>query len=71
MYNLFIMISEERKQHLEEIYQSFLNDERILKMKDIHIHNGTSCYMHSFKVAKLAIKESIKRGYEDLRGENS
>ena len=53
-------ISEERKQELEEIYQSFLNNEKILKMKEISMHRGSNCYIHSFKVAKLAIKRALR-----------
>ena len=59
------MLSLETKKHLEEIYQRFLHDEKILQMKDIYIHNGTSCYLHSFRVAKLAIKIAIKKGVTD------
>ena len=53
-------INEDLKQELEDIYQSFLNDERILKMKDIQMHRGSNCYIHSFKVAKLAIKRALR-----------
>lgn len=50
----------EEKQNLENIYQTFLHDERILKMKDIPMHRGSNCYEHSFKVAKKAVKNAIK-----------
>ena len=53
-------ISEEKKKELEEIYQRFLNDEKILQMKDIPMHRGSNCYVHSFKVAKLAIKRALR-----------
>ena len=53
-------LTEEIKKQLEEVYQSFLNDERILKMKEIPMHRGSNCYIHSFKVAKLAIKRAIR-----------
>ena len=53
-------ISESEKAQLEEIYQAFLNDERILKMKEISMHRGSNCYIHSFKVAKLAIKRALR-----------
>ena len=59
-------ISEERKQELEAIYQSFLNDEKILKMKEISMHRGSNCYIHSFKVAKLAIKRALRHKRGDL-----
>ena len=53
-------ISEERKLELEAIYQKFLHDERIKKMMDIPMHRGSNCYFHSFKVAKLAIKNALR-----------
>ena len=53
-------ITEEKKQELENIYQSFLYDEKILKMKEISMHRGSNCYFHSFKVAKLAIKRALR-----------
>lgn len=53
-------ITSEEKKQLEEVYQSFLNDERILKMKEISMHRGSNCYIHSFKVAKLAIKRALR-----------
>ena len=58
------ILSEEEKRELENIYQSFLNDEHILKMKEIPMHRGSNCYIHSFKVAKLCIKKAVKKeGY--------
>ena len=59
-------ITEEKKQQLEDVYQSFLNDERVLKMKDISMHRGSNCYIHSFKVAKLAIKRALRHKKGDL-----
>ena len=53
-------ISEEKKKELEAIYQRFLHDEKILRMKEIPMHRGSNCYEHSFKVAKLAIKHAIR-----------
>lgn len=52
-------ITEEQKQRLEDLYQTFLNDEKILRMKDISMHRGSNCYEHSFKVAKKAIEKAI------------
>lgn len=49
-------ISKELKIELEEIYQTFLNDEKIKRMKDINMHRGSNCFEHSFKVAKKAIR---------------
>ena len=53
-------ISEQQKKELEDVYQSFLHDERILRMKLISMHRGSNCYIHSFKVAKLAIKRALR-----------
>ena len=54
-------ITLEEKKRLEDIYQAFLNDEKILRMKDISMHRGSNCYLHSFKVAKKAIKKSLNK----------
>ena len=54
-------LTNEEKRKLEDIYQRFLNDEKILKMKEISMHRGSNTYIHSFKVAKLAIKRALKR----------
>ena len=59
-------ITEERKQELESIYQSFLNDEKILRMKEISMHRGSNCYIHSFKVTMLAIKRALRHKKCDL-----
>ena len=53
-------ITSEEKERLENIYQTFLNDEKIKKMKDIPMHRGSNCYEHSFKVAKYAIKKALR-----------
>ena len=53
-------ITEEQKARLEDLYQSFLHDERVLRMKEISIHRGSNCYEHSFKVAKKAIKRALR-----------
>lgn len=54
-------ISLIEKEELEKIYQSFLHNEKILRMKDIPMHRGSNCYIHSFKVTKLAIKRALKK----------
>ena len=59
-------IDDKKKQELEDVYQSFLHDERILRMKDIQMHRGSNCYIHSFKVAKLAIKRALRHNKGDL-----
>ena len=59
-----MIIEETEKNRLEELYQSFKNNPLILKMKDIPMHRGSNCYIHSFKVAKLAIHKALKgKGY--------
>ena len=59
-------ITTEQKKELEDIYQSFLHDEKILKMKEISMHRGSNCYIHSFKVAKLAIKRALRHNKGNL-----
>ena len=54
-------ITLEEQNRLENIYQSFLNDEKILRMKDISMHRGSNCYIHCFKVAKKAVKKSLRK----------
>ena len=54
-------LTSEQKQELEDLYQSFLHDEKVLKMKDIQMHRGSSCYIHCFRVAKLCIKKTSKK----------
>lgn len=63
------MISDEQKKKLEDLYQSFLHNENILKMKDIPMHRGSNCYIHSFKVAKRVMRKAEKKDnldYESL-----
>ena len=55
-----MVVTDAQKEELESIYQSFLHDERILKMQEITMHRGSNCYIHSFKVAKLAIKRALR-----------
>ena len=59
-------ISEQRKQNLEEIYQTFLHDEKVLRMKEIPMHRGSNCYEHCFKVARLAIKRALRHKHPAL-----
>ena len=59
-------ITSEQKNELEKIYQSFLHDEKILKMKEIEMHRGSNCYIHSFKVAKLAVKRTLRHHKVDV-----
>ena len=52
-------LSEEEKNRLEELYQKFLHDELVQKMKEVPMHRGSNCYLHSFKVAKKAVKHAL------------
>ena len=61
-----MIIDDAKKKQLEDIYQSFLHDERILRMKNILMHRGSNCYIHSFKVAKLAIKRALRHKVGDI-----
>ena len=54
-------ITKEKQTELENLYQGFLHHELILKMKDIPMHRGSNCYIHSFKVCKLVIKKALKK----------
>ena len=57
----------EEKQELEDIYQEFLHNEKIQRMKSIPMHRGSNCYIHSFKVAKLAIKRALRHKKGNLK----
>ena len=61
-----MIIDEITKKDLENIYHTFLCDERILKMQEIPMHRGSNCYIHSFKVAKLAMKRALRHKQVDL-----
>ena len=56
----------EEKQKLEDLYQQYLNDERVQKMKLVPMHRGSNCYYHSFKVARKAIKHALRYKKADL-----
>lgn len=62
-------ISEEEKQRLEGIYQSFLHNEKIKRMKEFGMHRGSNCYEHSFKVAKKAIKYAVRSRRKNINFE--
>ena len=53
-------ISIEQKAKLETLYQSFLNDPRIQRMKEVPMHRGSNTYEHCFKVAKKAIRKALR-----------
>ncbi len=59
-------LTQEEKENLESLYQTFLHDEKILKMKEIPMHRGSNCYLHSFRVAKLAIKRALRHKSVEL-----
>ena len=60
-------ITEEQKRKLEETYQHFLNNENILRMKEIPVHRGSNCYIHTFRVVKKVMKKAVKsRKFLDL-----
>ncbi len=60
-------INNKEKLELEEIYSSLFKDERILKMQTIPMHRGSNCYIHSFKVAKLAVKRGLRHKNVNLK----
>ena len=62
-------ITLEEQQRLEDIYQSFLHNEKILKMKEFNMHRGSNCYEHSFKVAKKAIRYAIRSRRKNINFE--
>ena len=49
----------EEKKRLEDLYQKFLNDEKVKRMMQVPMHRGSNCYLHSFKVAKKAIRHAL------------
>ena len=61
-----MILTKEMKDKLEKIYQSLLKDPLVQRMKDIPMHRGSNCYVHSFKVAKLAMKHAVKHAKLDL-----
>lgn len=54
------ILSQEEKETLENIYQTYLNDPKVMRMKDISMHNGSCCYNHSFLVTKYAMRKAIR-----------
>lgn len=58
------ILSKEQIQELEDLYQSFLHNPLVMKMQEIQMHRGSSCYIHSFRVCKLCVKKALKKkGY--------
>lgn len=63
-------LTKEQKNELEEIYQFYLNNENVKRMSEIQMHRGSSCYIHSFRVAKLCVKKAARYQrytFEDLK----
>ena len=60
-------LSNKEKEELEKLYQEFLNNEKILKMKDFPMHRGSNCYLHSFRVAKLAVRNALRHKFTNLK----
>ena len=54
-------ITLEEKEKLETLYYFYLNNPLVDRMKDISMHRGSNCYIHSFLVAKLAIKRALRK----------
>ena len=54
-------ISEEYKKELEDLYQSLLHDPKVNRMKEVPMHRGSNCYLHSFRVAKKAVHLALKK----------
>ena len=49
----------EEKKRLEDLYQKFLNNDKIKRMIQVPMHRGSNCYLHSFKVAKKAVRHAL------------
>ena len=60
-------LSIEEKQELETIYLSFKENEKIQRMKKVPMHRGSNCFLHCFKVAKLAVKRGLRHKKVDLK----
>lgn len=60
-------LSDIEKKELEDLYQKFYHDEKIQRMKNIPMHRGSNCFLHSFRVVKLAIKNGLRHKYVDLK----
>ena len=60
-------LTKEQKAELEEIYQRFLHDKKVMRMEEIQMHRGSSCYIHSFRVAKLCILKAARYKRYDMQ----
>ena len=60
-------ISDSEKRELESLYSSFFNNEKIRRLMDVPMHRGSNTFIHSFKVAKLAVKRGLRHKSVDLK----
>ena len=60
-------INEEQKRELENLYQWFLHNDKMQNMREIPMHRGQNCFVHSFRVAKLAIKRALRHKEANLK----
>ena len=59
-------IDEQKRQQLEEIYLYFFHHEKIQQMKAVEMHRGSNTFIHSFRVAKVAVKRALRHKKVDL-----
>ena len=50
---------------LEKTYNYYYNNELIQRMREIPMHRGSNCFLHSFKVAKKATIYCLKSNLRD------
>lgn len=62
-----MVISELEKKELEELYQFLFHHEKVRRMIEIPMHRGSNCFIHSFRVAKLAIKRALRHKNVNLK----
>ena len=55
-----MLLTEERKQKLEETYQFYLHNKDVLRMQEIPAHRGSNVYLHTFKLVKKVMKKAVK-----------
>jgi len=53
-------ISQEEFNKLNDLYKKFFNDPRMQRMKEIPMHRGSCCFLHVFKVTKMAVLMGMK-----------
>ncbi len=60
------ILPKDEEEKLEAIYQQYFHDPKIQEMKRIGMHRGSNTFIHSFKVAKLAVKRAARRKKKKL-----